>query len=762
MYSSFRPGVAAAWERMRRFDIERRLALVLTVAAIVSGLATYVAISGAPPYGSDVRTVLVLLNLDLVLLLLLGIIIARRLVSLYLLRRQGSAGSRLHARLVALFGAVASAPAILVAVFSVVFLSNGLEAWFSERVRSSLENSLAVAEAYLAEHKENVRADALAMAVDLNREIGYQLDPSESLRQLVNAQAALRALSEAIVFDATGLVLARTGLSFTMDMEIERLSPEALNQAAAGEVVTFTSDTDDRVRALVRLDGLGDVYLFVGRFVDSNVLGSMQRTQQLVSEYQLIDRQRSGIQITSALIFGIVALLLLFAAVWIGLTFANELAAPISRLIAAADRVRTGDLMARVPEGPEQDEIGVLSRAFNRMTSQLASQRAELVEANQQLDDRRRFTEAVLAGVSAGVIGLDAAGRIILPNRSAIEFVGGDDTVLGRRLADVIPELAPLLERIADGSCEAVTEQLSVRRGTSQRILLVRASAQRDQEGVDGFVVTFDDVTDLLSAQRQAAWSEVARRIAHEVKNPLTPIRLSAERLNRKYLPQIGEDREAFTNCTETIVRQVDSIGRLISEFSAFARMPAPMLRSEPVGQIARQALTLQREAWPQIEFRLELPPGEPVRLVCDGQKVTQALTNLLQNSIDALTERIGPDTARRGAVVLRVERAPAGVVIEVEDNGPGFPDGDRQRLLDPYVTSRARGTGLGLAIVRKIMEEHGGRVELADCRTGGAIVRLIFPEAAQRPVRRGGSTDMPSSAGPDEAMSREPARTDG
>lgn len=758
MLSFLRPGASRAWERARRVDTERRLALALTIAAIVSGLATYVAISGAPPYGSDVRTILILLNLDLVLLLLLGLIIARRLVALYMQRRQGSAGSRLHLRLVALFGLVASAPAILVAVFSVVFLSNGLEAWFSERVRSALENSLAVAEAYLAEHKENVRADALAMAADIDRETGFLLDPTERLRQVVNAQAAVRSLTEAVVFDSTGLVLARAGLSFTMDMAIEQLPPDALEQADLGEVVTFTSDTDDRVRALVRLDGLGDVYLFVGRFVDATVLGSMERTQALVAEYQLLERQRSGIQVTSALIFGIVALLLLFAAVWIGLTLANELAAPISRLIDAADRVRGGDLSARVPEGPEADEIDVLSRAFNRMTSQLESQRAELVAANQQLDERRRFTEAVLTGVTAGVLGLDAEGRVVLPNRSAIEFLGGDD-VLGQRLDELVPELAPILARAATGDVPVVTEQVSVRRGQTQRILLVRVTALHDQEGIDGFVVTFDDVTELLSAQRQAAWAEVARRIAHEVKNPLTPIRLSAERLSRKYLPQIGEGREAFAGAVDTIIRQVDSIGRLIGEFSAFARMPAPVLREESLADLAREALLLQQGAWPKLTFRLELPDGDPVPLLCDGQKVTQALTNLLQNAVDALSERSEVPPDRPGTVVLRVTRQTGSIVIEVEDDGPGLPEGDRQRLLEPYVTSRARGTGLGLAIVRKIMEEHGGRVELADRRLGGAIVRLIFPETAVRQARRSGS---PDAAEPDAMRPREPARTEG
>jgi two-component system nitrogen regulation sensor histidine kinase NtrY len=714
--------------RLRRFDIERRLALFLTVGGIICGIATYWLIAGSPPVGADVRTVLILLELDLIMLLPLGVIIARRLVLLWAERRSGLAGARLHVRLVVLFSLVATAPAILVSIFSVLFLSAGLETWFSDRVRSALDNSLAVAEAYLREHKEIIKADALAMASDFNREGPLLMLNPQQLRQFLSAQAALRSLTEAVILDSTGLVLARTGLSFTM--ELDQVPQSALAQAARGEVVTFTSDSDDRVRALVRLDGFGDAYLFVGRFVDATVLGFMEQTQQTVSEYRRLESERSGIQITSALLFGLVALLLLFAAVWIGLNFANHLVAPISRLIAAADRVRTGDLVARVPEGPDEDEIQVLSRAFNRMTSQLASQRQELIEANQQLDSRRRFTEAVLAGVTAGIIGLDAGGRIMLPNRSALDFLGepGDELV-GQPLRHVLPEAAPLLERVQGWPSEPAQDQLLVKRGGRERMLLVRIAAQLHGEETMGFVVAFDDVSDLITAQRQAAWAEVARRIAHEVKNPLTPIRLAAERLNRKYLVQISEDKESFTSCTRTIVQQVDTIGRLISEFSAFARMPAAVMRPDSAVQLVRHAVVLQQSAWPGIHFHLDLPEGDPVPLVCDGEKMSQVLTNLLQNAADALNEMPEAGRPAEPAIRVGVRHAPHTGVVEVEDNGPGFKGPDRERLFDPYVTTRPRGTGLGLAIVRKIMEEHGGKVELADAGTGGALVRLLFPE---------------------------------
>ena len=725
--------LAGLWVRSRalleRAEVERRLALLLVAGAVLASVATYAAVTGLGPIEASVPTVILLLNLDLVLLLLLGVVVARRLVALFLERRRGGAASRLHMRLVGLFSLVAVIPAILVAIFSVVFLSSGLESWFSARVRTALDNSLAVAEAYLAEHREVIRADALAMAADLNREGPALLDHPAAFRQLVGAQAAIRALSEAVVFDGSGRVLAAAGLGLALGFE--GVPEDALERAGRGEVVTLTSDSDDRVRALVRLDGFGDAYLFVGRLVDPKVLAFMERTQKVVSDYRLIETERSGIQITSALIFMTVALLLLMAAVWLGIGFADRLAGPLGRLIEAAERVRAGDLVVRVPEEEAgDDEIGTLARAFNRMTSQLDAQRQALVRANRELDDRRRFIEAVLGGVTAGVIGLDADRRIRLANPSAAGLLGvPEEELVGRPLESLLPETTPLFDRLLVDGEEPVQQQLAVDRRGRQRTLLVRLAAQREKAAIVGFVLTFDDVTELIAAQRQAAWAEVARRIAHEIKNPLTPIRLSAERLGRRFAAQIEPaERDGFGRAIATIVQQVDTIGRLVAEFSAFARMPAPVMRTESLAELVRRAVFLQETAHPRIRFAVELPEGDPLRLDCDAEKIGQVLTNLLQNAIDAFAEA-GED--RRPAVpriTIRGRRLAKEIWVEVEDNGPGFPPGDRHRLLEPYATTRAKGTGLGLAIVRKIMEEHSGRVELADGIEGGALVRLVFP----------------------------------
>ncbi|MSP89002.1 MAG: PAS domain-containing sensor histidine kinase [Alphaproteobacteria bacterium] len=724
------PQQFAAWAE--RVGLARRLALALTLAAIVSGIATYGAISGQAPFGPDPHMVVILLNIDLVLLLVLAALIARHMVGVWVQRRRGLAGARLHIRLVVLFSAVAVTPAIIVAVFSALFLNFGIQSWFSERVSTALDESLQVAQAYLREHQQTVRADALAMANDLNRQAFALAENPVLLNRVVSAQAAVRSLTEAVVFDDTGRLWARAGLSFSL--EFEPLPERALATAREGDVALLTSENDDRVRALVQLDRYIGLFLFVGRYVEPRVVGHMTRTQDAVNAYKRLEVERSRLQILFSLLFVVVALLLLLAAIWVGLDMATRLARPISGLIAAAEKVRAGDLGARVPEGATGDELESLSRAFNRMTSQIEGQRAELVEANRQLDIRRHFTEAVLAGVSAGVIGLDVQGRINLPNRSAATLLSIDlDAVIGQALADVVPEMAELVDKAAKRPERLAQSQIVVERDRRQRTLLVRIAADIEAEGLRGYVVTFDDVTELMSAQRKAAWADVARRIAHEIKNPLTPIQLSAERLKRRYAKEIVSDPETFIACTDTIVRQVADIGRMVDEFSAFARMPAPVMRPENLNELCRESLFLQRQAHSEVSFSNDLPKS-PVLLRCDARQIRQSVTNLLQNALDAIEGRPAPADGGAlppGAVALRLAVEEGQVVIEVGDNGRGFPtDESRERLTEPYVTTRTKGTGLGLAIVKKIMEDHGGDVVLEDRVGGGACVRLVFGPA--------------------------------
>jgi two-component system nitrogen regulation sensor histidine kinase NtrY len=703
------------------------LAIALTIASAACGIATYAVLTGSAPLGPSPHIVLVLLNLDLVFLLALGGLVARRIVQVWTERRRGSAGSKLHVRLVVMFSIVAAAPAIVVAVFSALFFDLGIESWFATRVRTAVDESLAVAESYLREHQQVIRGDILAMANDINREGPWLGENPAQFNDLINTQAALRSLSDAVVFDQSGRVLGRS--RFSLVIEFDPIPPDALERARRGEVVVFVNDGDNRVRALVRLEGMRNAYLYVSRFVEARVLQHMQRTQDAVSDYQNLEQRRSDIQITFAMVFIMVAMLLLLAAVWTGLALANTLARPVMNLAAAAERVRQGDLSARVPEGPLTDELGSLSRAFNRMTSQLEGQRRELIEANSQIDQRRRFIEAVLGGVSAGIIGLDADGRINYPNRLVSELVGVDLSAhVGELLASVVPDLGELVATARTRPARLHESQIQVTCEGRVRTLLVRVFVEREQNAIRGFVVTCDDVTELMSAQRMAAWADVARRLAHEIKNPLTPIQLSAERLRRRYLPQVSNDPETFAACIDTIIRQVEDIGGMISEFSAFARMPAPDKEINDVEEIVGRCVLLQRSANPSISYPTEAP-AHTIRIVCDERQAAQALTNLLQNAADSLNARLARNPDPPGEIKVRVEEQDETVSISIEDNGLGLPSENRERLTEPYVTTRAEGTGLGLAIVKKIMEDHGGRLELTDRKPMGARVTLIFPK---------------------------------
>lgn len=721
--------------RLADWLLGRVVTLVLAAMALVMAIGTFTLLSGGSPFGPTKpgQVVAMVLVNAFFLLLLLGSIIAR-LVRVWAERRRGSAGSRLHVRLVLLFSVTAVTPALLVAVFAAVFFNLGIQAWFSDQVRSTLEASLVASRAYLDEHRNTIRADALAMAADLNRNAQLLETNQYAFARLLATHTSLRGLTDSVVFEPIlNQVVAHAGLTTTT--VLDPLPAWAMEQVRSGDVVVLPGESEEgRVRALVALDMQPGLMLLIGRPVDPSVIDHMQRTELAFQQYDQLDRNRSWLQITFAMIFAIAALLVLLAAVSIGLVIANQIARPLSRLIVAADRVRGGDLTVRVSEGEADDEVGSLSRAFNRMTNQLAAQRSELMEAYRQIDERRRFTETVLSGVSAGVVGMDAEGRINLPNRSASELLARDlDADLGTRLDELVPEFAPLLEAAMASPERSRTAEIRI--GQPRRTVLAQIGAETQRGQVVGYVLTFDDITELLSAQRKAAWSDVARRIAHEIKNPLTPIQLSAERLKRKYLKEIHSDPETFKACTDTIVRQVEDIGRMVDEFSAFARMPQPVIRPEDPGQLSREALVLQQNAHHDIVFSTDIPSSPP-RIRCDRRLVGQAMTNLLANAADAVIGRrqalmATGEAQDIGRIRISVEPSESWLAIAVEDDGSGLPQGEeRERLTEPYVTHKPKGTGLGLAIVKKIMEDHGGRLVLTDRRDGEAGTRaaLVFP----------------------------------
>ncbi len=741
-------------------NLGRRFSVALMIAAALAGAATFFGITNVSRFGITQESVLVLLVIDLALVLLLGVTITWVLVRLWTQRRAGSVGARLHIKLVSLFALVAVVPAIIVVVLAALIFNTQVQAWFSDRVRTAVENSVVVADAYLAEHKRAIAADAVAMAQDLNRTWPRFVADLPSVERTVEVQAALRSLPEAIVFDSTGQIIARAGL--TVSLELERPSASAVQQAERGEIVILTSDAEDRVRALIGLDTVPSAYLYVGRFVDSNVLRHVDRSQQAAKAYAELETRRTGLELQFATIFVIVTLLLLLIAVGVGLGFANQMSRPIARLVRGAELVRSGNLGVRIEEDQGSDEFGMLTRAFNRMTRQLDEQRSELIEANRQLEDRRRFTEAVLAGVSAGVVGLDRDGRVNLPNRSATALLGAEmGELAGRLLADVVPEMAPVIARAVSNPDRLVEDDVTLNVNDDSRTLHVRIAAERDgNDQVIGFVVTFDDMTELLSAQRKAAWADVARRIAHEIKNPLTPIQLSAERLKRKYADEISSDRETFEQCTETIVRQVTDIGRMVDEFSAFARMPNPVFANADLVALCRHAVVLQHHAHPEIKIESQFPSAA-VTVACDGGLLTQAITNLLRNAIEAIEGRTPPADGEQlpdGIISVSLQADADKVRITVEDNGRGLPETQRDRLTEPYITTRAKGTGLGLAIVKRIMEQHDGDLHLEDrvapegeqgavpSHSRGARVSLVLPIRTESPKADNNRVSTPTA----------------
>jgi len=720
----------------RRVNLERRIAIILLMTAFIAGAMTYLVLTDVWKTQNPARAITWLLLIDLIVVLSLGTIIARRFVTLWMERRRGLVGAKLHSRLVLLFGLIALIPAIVVSVFSTTFLNYGLDIWFGNKIKEAVESSFYVSQSYMQDHQQRVANDTLSIANEIrSQDWGGYIDLSR-LDTFLDRQVELRDLSEAVVIDRRKQILASGGFSLMMEFDLE-LPDDAFVRADSGDTVILRSPTGDRVRSLVSIDSQTGLYLYAGRVVDEKVLSAIHGNESAVYLYKQLEGDRSQWQITVGLIFAVLALLLLFAAIWIAIVSATSLVKPITRLVAAAQRLGGGDLGTRVKIGRRDDELGELSRTFNTMALRLQTQQAELVTTNQQLDDRRRFTELVLSGVSAGVIGLNEHGEIELPNRSASELLGRNLIEhIGKKLGELVPEMGELVMLAQARAVGTADGQINLSHGPVTRTLHVRVVSERGEGDHTRIVVTFDDVTELLSAQRKAAWSDIARRIAHEIKNPLTPIQLSAERLKRKYLKEIVNDPETFAVCTDTIVRQVGDIGRLVDEFSSFARMPAPVLALEDLVALTRQTAFLQQNANTAIVYDIDLPEA-PIWVNCDASQITRAVTNLMQNAADAVEARLEAERAdpanvqnrlTPGRIHLWIRRYGDALTLGVDDNGRGLPQQGRERLTEPYVTTRTKGTGLGLAIVKKIMEDHGGRLQLLDGETGGASVQLQFP----------------------------------
>jgi two-component system nitrogen regulation sensor histidine kinase NtrY len=716
-----------------RLNSPYALGVGYALAAVLTGLAVWMA-SAAPvsgPVGPPTTAILVILGANLLLIAALGAAVAQRVRTL-LLQQRRDAGARLHLRFVALFATAAVAPAIVVALVFGVLINQGVDNWFSTRVSNVVNSSDTVAQSYHRFQIESLNHDLQIMVDDLNRAAPvYRTAPIYFTRFLAS-QASYRNFPAAYIIDHDGRLLARAEADSPPPLLTP--PPSVMDQADKGLTPLNEFNATDSIRAVYKLKSFDDAYVYVVRSIDKGILAHLRATGDSVAAYRDTAANRGRIKAAFELSYLETVLLVLVGAVWLGLNAANSISGPVARLMQAADRVASGDLEARVAVEKGPQELADLARSFNRMTVDLQNQQSALKAAGDEAEMRRQFIETVLSGVSAGVIGLDREGRVSAANSQALALLSlAEGGAHGHVLGDLVPEFADVAAEAVRSHGDAETE-VDVIRGADTRRLRVRASGAAS----DGLVLTFDDITRLVAAQRNAAWKDVARRIAHEIKNPLTPIQLSAERLRRKYRKDIKVDLETFDRCTDTIIRQVGDIGRMVDEFSAFARMPAPAFARTDAAELLREAVFAQRVANPDIDYVLEDPLPE-VQAMCDARMLGQALTNVLKNAGEAIGGRRLAEPGVRGRIAARIIVTEDELAFEIEDNGVGLPAKDRDRLTEPYVTTREKGTGLGLAIVKRILEDHGGELGLTDAadRPGArAVLRLprikhVEPEAA-------------------------------
>jgi two-component system nitrogen regulation sensor histidine kinase NtrY len=722
-------------EKLRR--LTGWLGFGLVILGVFSGLSTFAILTGLTPITPTSDVTLALLLLNTVLLAIMAAMIGGQVLFLFRERRKGTAGAGLHIRLIALFSLIAIVPAIIVAVFATVTLNRGLDTWFSQRTQAIVDSAVNVAEEYIRNTAEATRADVASIAADLSQQKDlYDKDRAAFVRRVAR-HAALRELTAAYVINQSTKTI---DVNVTVNDNIKFFppSPELLGKADQGELVLLPpGQGGNLVRALIKLQNFPSHYLYVYRVISPTVVGQLVKTREAKSEYDRLMSQRTGVQLTFALMYAVVAFVFLLAAIWTGLWFSNRLVAPIVRLLDASRRVAQGDFAAKVTTMEGIADLDTLARTFNFMTDQVSQQQDQLVRTNDQLDERRRFTEAMLAGVSAGVIGISPDERISLANRSALQLLGApEEALLGEKFSEALPEFAPLFELAKSRPSGFSEGQIETQLQGRDLSFVARITTENSDDASHGYVLTFDDITDLVSAQRNTAWADIARRIAHEIKNPLTPIQLSAERLKRKYGKEIHTDREVFEQCTDTIIRQVGDIGRMVDEFSSFARMPKAVPEPMNLAEVVKDATILQRVSAANIDIELDVQNAD-FSFLFDRRLISQAVTNLVKNAGEAIEGRPAPVNLTPGHIKVEAGLLNNTPFVRVTDNGVGLPKENRHRLAEPYMTTRTKGTGLGLAIVKRIMEEHGGFLRLHDAPGGtGAQVTLEFAPLEQNTLR--------------------------
>ena len=745
-------GSRLIWSRALQLRRQKRFSTVVNVGLVLLGpilvLGTYLVL-GPLEQNARSNVIRLVVMADIIYVLVTVAMVSQRILRIISQRRQKSAGSRLHLRLTGVFTVMALLPTITVAVFALLSINMGLEAWFSDRVKGVIEDSLAAAQAYEEDQKASMSEDtaSLVQILEQYRRTQVRFDP-QALRETLSQeqQGIQRGLREAFIINGQGELILRGHRSYLFDYE----KPDPSKIDASLQAVVLIEDwQNNELRALAYLSGFPDYYLLVSRQVDGNLLALLDETQATAKLYQQLEQDASKQLFEFALLYLAFAILLIVSSIWLALLFAERLSRPIGRLAGAAQRVGEGKFDTRVIEEDGEDELSLLSKYFNKMTGQLKVQRDALVENTNQIERRRRLFDSVLSSVTSGVVGLDPEGRVSFVNPSAQRLLSWKNEQQLTDLSVAVPEFFPLFERLRDAPLDSIQEEVKVVRAGRLENLLVRMAPRRQEDqSLEGYVVAFDDITDLVSAQRSAAWGDVARRIAHEIKNPLTPIQLSAERIRRKFIAKLDGDEQAVEQMTDVIIRQTNDLRRIVDEFSKFARMPEPEKRREDIAELLRSAVVLQDAGQPDVGFDMDIP-GTPVLTEIDATMMSQAFTNLLKNAGEAIEARQEKrqDASIPGKIIVKMTPSALQLCITVADNGTGLPT-DRSRLFEPYVTTRDKGTGLGLAIVRKIIEEHGGslRLEDADPFDGadfkGAKAVILLPTQALQ-----GATEMTKEA---------------
>jgi two-component system nitrogen regulation sensor histidine kinase NtrY len=709
--------------KSKQHKLHQHISSILAILSAIATIATYISItSGVGPVGPNTKLVMGLILIDLILFLSLIIIISRKLLSIWGKNRNNSS---LQKRIVLMFSLGTAVPTIIVAAFSFIFFNYGIQSWFNDKVSTALEASVAVAQGYLKEHKENIKSDALSIANDLNIEVYNLLKDPDFFNHVLDREADTRSLSELLVFRLHDRkILAQSRLSFSLKYALEAITAADIENANTQQVIILDDNKNDRVRALVRLNNFYNSYLFVGRLVDSKILAHTEKSQGAANEYQHLKSEISELQIQFSFIFLIGAMLLLVASIARGLVFATEISDPLKQLVKATDLIKSGDFSIRVKERKNNDEISLLGRSFNLMTMQIASQRHELIEAAKEIDAKRHFNEVVINGVSAGIIALRINKSIDVINKSACLILDLQQAeVVGANIELIFPELALLLEQVELRPDEAAQSEINIMRQGRKLALLVRIVAEQFDNHLSGYIITFDDITELLVAQRSAAWSDVAKRIAHEVRNPLTPIRLASERLRKKFTHEVSEP-ENFNKYTDTIIRHADSIGGIIDEFVNFARIPNPVFKLCNLVKIIKDAVFSRQCTNTLVQYHLELTDS-PIMVNVDEGQIDRILINILKNAEEAIE---AATNAAPGLISLQVILQDNFVSIIISDNGIGFSPLVINRLSEPYVTTKPKGMGLGLAIVKKIIDDHAGTIKFTNLEPTGSCVTIILP----------------------------------